>query len=132
MSITAAQRSAIQTWLQAAWTKIQARQAAIYAERCRYRQFKRSHTIPPQGGAATTPDNLDDQPTDAPDAETIGQAAGNGWPAQVTCNVYESPAGHGYEAVARVRGTGGEVWRICRQVGPETWREHGWQQESES
>lgn len=132
MSVTAAQRNAIQTWLSAAWTKIQARQDTYLANRGTYRQYKGSHVIPPTAGRTVLPDNLNDQPTNEADGDTLDHADGGlGWPCQITVNVYESPEGHGYEAVARVTGSGGEVWRICRQHGPEEWREHGWVQEVE-
>lgn len=132
MSVTAAQRAAVQTWLQAAWTKIQARQATYLANRGTYRQYKGSHVIPPTAGTTVLPDNLSDHPTNETDGQTLAVANGGlGWPCQVTCNVYESPGGQGYEAIARVTGSVGEVWRIARQVGPETWREHGWVQEVE-
>lgn len=129
--ITNAQRTAIQTWLRDAWDKIQARQDQYAALRGTFRQYKGSHKIPPSAGTPKAPDNLNDAPTNENDGDTLRYAAAAaGWPCQIIVNVYESPLGPGYEAVARVRGSGGEVWRICRQIGPETWREHTWQQET--
>jgi hypothetical protein len=62
---------------------------------------------------------------------TLGVAGdGSGWPCQVTVDVYDGPQGLGYVAVARGRDAGGDIWAISRQVGPEAWREHGWQQEA--
>lgn len=130
MAFTVAQRNAVNSWLQTAWGKIRTRQATYFGNRGTYRQYKGSHTIPPTAGGTVIPDNLNDQPTNEDDGDTLSHANGGlGWPCQITCNVYESPEGHGYEAVARVTGSGGEVWRICRQHGPEEWREHGWVQE---
>lgn len=123
MALTTNQRNAIQTWLSAAWTKIQNRQAQYLADRGTYRQFKRSHLVAPQNAQAVLPDNLSDQPTNEGDGVTLAVAnGGSGWPVRVTVDVYDGPAGSGYVAVAEARGSGGETWRIARNHGPETWR----------
>jgi hypothetical protein len=44
----------------------------------------------------------------------------------VTVNVYESPAGHGYETVYTYRDAMGGHWRRVDNVGPETWRDSDW------
>jgi hypothetical protein len=131
MALTTAQRNTINTWLNGAWTRIQARQAQYLADRGHYRQFKRSHTIPPQSAATVLPDNLSDQPTNEQDGVTLTHAnGGSSWPCSVTVDVYDGPLGAGYVATARGRDAGGLVYAISRQVGPETWREHNWRQEA--
>lgn len=130
MAFTTAQRNAVNSWLQAAWGKVQARQTQYLADRGTYRQWKRSHTIPVTAGQTVVPSNLTDQPTNETDGVTLSVAnGGSGWPCQLRCDVYDGPLGAGYVGTARVTGSGGEVWRIARNVGPETWREHGWEQE---
>lgn len=123
MSLTTNQRNTIQTWLAAADTKIDTYEATFFAANGRYRQFKRSHTIPPQNATAVLPDNLTDQPTNETNGQTLTMANGGaGWPCSVTVDVYQSPGGWGYTKTYRARGSTGEVWRIVRNVGPETWR----------
>lgn len=129
MSLTTNQRNTIQTWLNAADTKIDTYESTFFAANGRYRQFKRSHTIPPQNATAIAPDNLTDQPTNETNGSTLSEAGSGGWPCSVTVDVYQSPAGWGYTKTYRARGSTGEVWRIVRNVGPETWRAQSLAQE---
>lgn len=130
MSLTAGQRTTIQNWLAVADGKIDTYETTFFSASGRYRQFKRSHVIPPQNATAVLPDNLNDQPTNETNGQTLTMAnGGSGWPCSVTVDVYQSPAGWGYTKTYRARGSTGEVWRIVRNVGPETWRQHGIEQE---
>lgn len=131
MALTTNQRNTIQAWITAAEAKIAARQATYLANRGTYRQFKVSHTIHPQNATAVVPDALADQPTNETDGVTLTHAnGGSGWPCAVTVDVYQSPVGWGYTKTYRARGSGGEVWRIVRNVGPEAWRAQGITQEA--
>lgn len=131
MSLTTTQRTTIQNWLAVADGKIDAYEAAFFAAHGRYRQFRKSHTIPPQNATAVLPDNLNDQPTNETNGQTLTVAnGGSGWPCAVTVDVYQSPAGWGYTKTYRARGSGGEVWRIVRNVGPETERAQSITQEA--
>jgi len=124
-------RTAIDTWLSNRWNALQAAQAAYLAQHRRYFQALRTHTVRPADGLETPPDRLLDKPTDQ--AHRWGDVfpLPATMPARIALNVYDGPAGKGFEAVVSVR-IGGDVWRRVAQVGPETHRVRPWHRVTEA
>ncbi len=127
MATPAQIRQAVDDRLAALWSAIQTKEAAYAAAHGgRYWQGRRTHSVIPADGGAALPDIGVTTPTDQPDP----------WPAalrQVAMEMalqietYDGPAGVGYAATVFVR-INGVVWERAAQVGPETWRQHGWRQ----
>lgn len=126
--MTAAEiRAAVDTRLANLWATIQTRQETYAgAHNGRYWQGLRTHSITPTDGVTALPDVGTACPTDQ-----LGQP----WPLSIRqtqmemalrMDVYDGPAGVGYQATVFVTIVG-QTWMRSAQVGPETWRTHGWQ-----
>lgn len=125
MATPAQIRQAVDDRLAALWTAIQNKEAAYYAANGKYWQGLRTMSAIPADGATALPDIGTATPTDQPDP----------WPAALRqvamemalqIDVYDGPSGVGYVATVSVR-INSRVWERAAQVGPETWRQHGWQ-----
>lgn len=93
--------------LDAAVTALRSRQAGVRGAAGRYRQVITNHTWGTWGAYK-------------PDAAIVQR---------VSVDEYLSPDGPGWSITAQVTDAGGLVWRRTIHVaGPETWREHGWEQ----
>jgi hypothetical protein len=130
VALTPAQaRSRIDGQLATLWTTLQARQTAYMASHNgRPWQGLRCFNSPPADGEDGTPDRKTSHPTDQPEDWNSIDVLPTQLSACVWVDIYQTPSGAwGY--VATVRGTlGGQSWQRAAQVGPETWRAHGWTQ----
>lgn len=122
-------RAAIDAAVALHWTKI-ANWMNTYAagHGGRFFQGLRSHTAVPANGLSAAPDRLSARPTDQ--AETLAALWGGAElpglvPFALTVNVYDGPAGRGWEAVIEMVDNG-QLWRRVVNSGPETWREQPW------
>lgn len=122
-------RAAIDAALITHWAKIQNWMTTYAAGHGgRYFQALRSHTTPPANGAASAPDRLTLKPTDQ--TETLAQLWNGASlpsivPFALTVNVYDGPAGAGWEAVIEMIDAG-QLWRRVVNSGPETYRDSAW------
>lgn len=127
MATPAQIRQAVDDKLAAAWSHIQARQTAFFNNKGRYFQGKRTHTLAPADGTEVAPDALADHPTDQ--AETWGDAGfvlPATLPMVLEIHVYRTADnGYGYVGIVEVT-INNKTWRRQAQVGPETYRAHGW------
>lgn len=111
------------------WAHIQERQEIYLAAHGVYFQGLPTHLVKPADGADVAPDGLSSKPTDQAESwHDAGFVLPDKLPMAVTINVYESPDGHGYEVVLRVRVNDRQYRRVL-QHGPETWRERDWVEE---
>lgn len=128
MATPAQIRNAVDTRLTQLWNAIQNKQDAYAAaHNGRYWQGLRTKAIAPADGATELPDVGQACPTDQ-----LGQP----WPNAILTtpmemalqiDVYDGPAGRGYQAQVWVT-IGANTWTRVAQVGPETYRAHGWTQ----
>lgn len=126
MATPAQIRQAVDDRLAALWTAIQNKEAQYAAAHGgRYWQGRVTHSVIPADGATATPDIGTATPTDQPDPWPLAlrQVA---MEMALAINCYSGPQGDGYVATVFVS-INGTVWRRAAQVGPETWRQHGWQ-----
>jgi hypothetical protein len=126
---TAAQiRQAVDDRLATLWTAIQNKEAAyMAAHNGRAWQGLVTHAVYPADGTTVLPTIGATCPTDQ---------QGQPWPnailttpiemaIQIDC--YDGPQGTGYQATVYVT-INGNTWARAAQVGPESWRQQGWQQ----
>lgn len=128
MATPAQIRQAVDDRLTALWNAIQNKQDNYAANHGgKYWQGLRTHSIDPADGTAVLPSIGTACPTDQP---------GQPWPnailttpiemsLQIDC--YDGPQGKGYQATVTVT-ISGNTWIRTAQVGPETYRAHGWRQ----
>lgn len=114
------------------WPRIQAKQAAYYANHGHYWQGLWTHNVAPADGVTVAPNNLDASPTDQPISWRKFKADYRltmlaKLPMAIRMDVYDGPRGKGYVATCRV-GYNGKVYERAAQVGPETELAHGWQE----
>lgn len=105
---------------------ISQRQADFYALTGDYFQGLPTHTTPPADGAMVLPDNLDTVPIGQPVPWPGEDFPAQGLPCSVRLDIYVGPSGAGWVLTAEVV-IGGVLWRRAINVGPETYRAHGWQ-----
>lgn len=124
MATRAQIHAAVDAKLADAWGVIQTRQEAYYAVNGRYWQGLRTHAAVPIDGAEATPDIGTRTPRDqgSPWPLAIRTAS---LPMALQVHCYDGPAGQGYQAIVTVQ-IAGRTWMRSAQVGPETWRQHGW------
>ena len=125
MATPAQIRQAVDDRLAALWTAIQNKEAAYYAANGKYWQGLRTMSAIPADGATALPDIGTATPTDQPDSWPLAlrQVA---MEMALRIDTYAGAQGNGYVATVFVS-INGTVWRRAAQVGPETWRQHGWQ-----
>jgi hypothetical protein len=130
VALTPAQiRQQVDDALTAAWAAIQSREDSYAtAHSGRYWQGLLSHTAIPADGATATPDVGIRTPTDQPTVWPVGIRS-TALPCAIQIDCYDGPQGPGYQATVYVL-ISGNVWSRTAQVGPETYRVHGWSQVS--
>jgi len=124
-------RAAADTWFDqhkdSIRERIQSRREALQSKR--YPQVLLTHTdanIPADGGG-TLPDAPDRKTTDNDDGrQKLNLTVGGPWRAALAVDNYGSSKGQGYQIRLYVRESGLLYTKVPLQVGPETWREHGW------
>lgn len=126
MATPAQIRQAVDDRLASLWTAIQNKEAQYAAAHGgRYWQGRVTHSVIPADGATATPDIGTASPTDQPDPWPLAlrQVA---MEMALRIDTYAGAQGNGYVATVFVV-INGTVWRRAAQMGPETWRAHGWQ-----
>lgn len=123
-------QTAIDTRLANQWSILVQVQNNYFAAHGRYAQGLRTHSIIPSEGNEATADRLNARPTDQAESwNDLAAANGFSFPATNIATVqitpYVSPLGQGWQAVLTVR-VGNNLYKRAGQVGPETWRAHGW------
>lgn len=121
-------RNAVDTRLAQLWPTIQAKEDAYAAAHGgKFWQGLRTASVIPSEGTTALPDIGQTCPTDQ---------QGQPWPNAILTmplemalqiDVYDGPAGAGYQATVFVAVLG-NVYARTQQVGPETWRTQGWTQ----
>ena len=107
--------------------RIQSRREALQS--ARYPQVLLTHTDAniPADGVGTSPDALTRKTTDNDDGwQKLNLTIGGPWDAALAVDNYGSSAGQGYQIRLLVREGGVLYVSVPLQVGPETWRAHGW------
>lgn len=127
-----AQKNKVDGWVGARLPAFRNTQEDWKAAKGEYFQGLISHTIRPNNGAETSPDNLAAHPTDRPsdwnDFLTFSQVPINlpaSLPAALIFNVYEGPGGWGWECRSEFDYNGlrySKVWN----TGPESGRNADW------
>ena len=114
--------------LQTLWTILQNRQNTFKTNKGRYFQGIRTHSGKVVNASDTTCDNLAAKPTDQAEAWTaFFPAIPSKLPYSVQINIYNSPAGQGYEVVLETE-IAGIGWRRVFNFGSETFRAQDWMQ----
>src|SRR5687768_4534401 len=90
----------------------------------RFWQGRKLTAVIPADGA-TAPTVTSAKQTDCPSWAAASVAVPPAMRCAVQIDAYEAPGGHGYVVSAAVR-CQGTVYVRSRNVGPETWRTHGW------
>lgn len=108
------------------WTAIQTKENSYFAANGRYFQGLKTHTLTPKDGAETTPDVGTKTPHYQPDPWPLA-IRNTAMPMTLEIHQYVTPDGTaGYQASVTVQ-IGADIWERTAQVGPETYRQHGWQ-----
>jgi hypothetical protein len=113
-------RDLIDARLALMWQTLLIRQTLHYASYGRYFQGLRTHVITPADGLESFPDNAGSRPTDQianwhDFLETDLPAL---LPMMIVINVYEAPAGQGFQACVYVYAAG-TLYNRCKAIGPE-------------
>ena len=120
-------KDAVDARLASLWGAIQNREDTFLASNGRYFQGLRTHTVVPSEGNTALPNIGTTTPTDQ---------TGQPWPVAIRntamemaiqIDVYDGPQGRGYQATAYVSVLG-HLYARTQQVGPETYRNRGWQE----
>lgn len=129
MALTPAQQQALRdtvdSRLTVAWNRLQTFQTNYFQANGKYAQFLKTHSVIPSEGDAALPD--------VGTATPVGTATRypSNWidtamEWQLEIHEYRTPDGQaGYVAFARVT-INSRTWERSAQVGPESWRQHGW------
>jgi hypothetical protein len=127
MALPVARRNKVNTFIDSIRPTLQTRQNAYRAAKGRFWQgISTNDRNNPPDDTDVAP-NKGRRPTDQTEDWT-DMAAGfpANWPANVEVNTYSGPQGDGFTLVARVRGTGAEIWERIVNFGPETHWERDW------
>jgi len=125
-------RDRINDWLTPRWSTLVSKQEQYFANHGRYFQGLWTHAEVEQTDdlrGDKLADGLASKPTDQPHdwRDFIGNALDSTkFPARLRIDVYDGPEGHGWQAVLEVKYKG-NIYTRTKQVGPETYRTHGWQ-----
>jgi len=120
-------RGTVDTRLVGRWSEIQQAQAGYHATHGRYAQGLLTHSSIPADGVEAAPDRKHAKPTDQAESwEQLSNLPATMMSA-LRLDVYDGPEGVGYVVVVGVR-IGGRLWQKRINVGPETWRAHGWRE----
>lgn len=104
-----------------------AMQPDFLATRTRYWQGICTHPTLPKDGNKTAPDKSRKPHYQDEDWNAVSVTLPATMEIAVTVNTYQTPRdGWGYECVGSLE-IAGQVWQRTINVGPETWREHKWQ-----
>ena len=110
-------------------TQLAASQPGYLARRGTHWQGIPSHAAIPRDGALVVPDRTRKPADQAESWNGVGAWPGVTLPATMPCavqvDVYDGPAGKGYEVSVDLI-ENGVRWVKTSQVGPETWRGHDW------
>lgn len=123
-------RDYVDAWLVARWPTVVARQQNYFANKGRYWQGLKTHTIEPSHETNVVErlaDRLDQSPTDQFEnwRNVFPEWDGEGLPAAFQVDVYDGPDGKGWVLTVwvRIRGT---VYTRAQNVGPQSYRTYGW------
>ena len=124
-------RTRVDDWLTARWQTVVNRQNNFFEQHGRYWQGLVTHADFPnhtsQDYGDTAADRLGIKPSDEvlTWAEAFPALEGINFPAALRIDNYESPEGHGWVATIWVMHNG-TIYTRAQNIGPETWRTHGW------
>lgn len=129
MALTPAQiRQAVDDRLSQLWTAIQNKEANYAANHGgKFWQGLRTMSFTPADGATALPDIGQTCPTDQPGQPWPNAILTTAMEMALQIDVYDGPAGQGYQATVWVT-IAGNTWTRTAQVGPEDWRTQGWTQ----
>lgn len=119
-------KNAVDARLAQLWGVIQSRQDAYFQANGRFWQGLRTHTVTPNDGNTATPTVGTRTPSDLTDP---WPPAIRNTPIEMALQVdaYDGPLGKGYVGTVQVT-IGGRTWQRSAQVGPEVWRQRGWEE----
>jgi hypothetical protein len=124
-------RTRVDAWLADKWPTVVARQQNFFANRGRYWQGLKTHTIDPAHTNSTEGDSIPDQlnanPTDQFEnwSTVFPEWDGVAIPCAVQCDVYDGPEGKGWVATIWIR-FNGTLYSRSQNVGPESHRTEAW------
>lgn len=125
MPLTAAFRTKLNDWLQSRAMEIAGKQANYLAAQGRYWQGLFTPILVP-ADELELPVDPTRKATDHPSWAAAAIALPVTAPCQLWCDSYDGPQGVGYVLGVRVVWQG-RTYERRRNVGPETWRTHDWQ-----
>lgn len=131
MATQAQVRTRVDAWLADKWPTLVARQQNFFANKGRYWQGLKTHTIDPahtngaDGDAA--PDRLDANPSDEFEnwRNVFPSWDGSPLPCALQVDTYSGPSGVGWVATVFIR-YNGTLYSRSQNVGPETYRTEPW------